>query len=76
MEVTHDGKIVIPTEIQEQLGLLPGTEIELKVFGNVLQLQKKNGSSRGQALVNLMRGKARTNLSTDEIIQFTRHADD
>ena len=26
MEVTHDGKIVIPTEIQEQLGLLPGTE--------------------------------------------------
>ena len=52
MEVTHDGKIVIPTEIQEQLGLLPGTEIELKVFGNVLQLQKKNGSSRGQALVN------------------------
>lgn len=76
MEVTQDGKIEIPLEMQEQLGLLPGTEIELKVVGNALQLQKKKRPGRGQALIDLMRGKATANLTTDEIMQLTRHTDD
>lgn len=76
MEVTHDGKIAIPTELQEQLGLLPGTEIELTVVGDTLQLQKKNRPGRGQALIDLMRGKATANLTTDEIMQLTRHTND
>jgi AbrB family looped-hinge helix DNA binding protein len=76
MEVTSDGKIAIPVEIQEQLGLRPGTEVELKVVGNILQLQKKNHSSRGQLLINWMRGKATANFTTDDIIQLTRHTDD
>jgi AbrB family looped-hinge helix DNA binding protein len=73
MEVTPDGKIAIPTEIQEQLGLLPGTEVELKVVGDILQLQKKHHSGRGQSLIDLMRGKATANLTTDDIMQLTRH---
>ena len=76
MEVTQDGKVAIPTEIQEQLGLLPGTEIELKVIGNALQLQKKHPPGRGQALVDLMRGKATASLNTDAIMQLTRYTDD
>lgn len=75
MEITHDGKIVIPTEVQEQLGLLPGTEVELKVVGDTLQLQKKH-PGRGQSLIDLMRGKATANLTTNEIMQLTRHTDD
>jgi bifunctional DNA-binding transcriptional regulator/antitoxin component of YhaV-PrlF toxin-antitoxin module len=76
MKVTQDGTIAIPTEIQAQLGFLPGTEVELKVVGNTLQLQKKNPPSRGQALVNLMRGTATAPLTTDEIMQLTRQSDD
>ena len=76
MEIPHDGKISISTEIQEQLGLLPGTEIELNVIGNALQLQKKHHPGRGQALVDLMRGKATASLNTDAIMQLIRHIGD
>ncbi|MCY7274943.1 MAG: AbrB/MazE/SpoVT family DNA-binding domain-containing protein [Phormidesmis sp. CAN_BIN44] len=76
MEITPDGKIAIPTGIQEQLGLLPGTEVELRVVGNTLQLQKKEHPSRGQSLIALMRGKATPNSTTDEIMQLTRYADE
>ncbi len=41
MQITQDGKIAIPPDIQEQLGFLSGTEIELKIIGNTLQFQKK-----------------------------------
>ncbi|MFM7450565.1 MAG: hypothetical protein ACKO24_18435 [Leptolyngbyaceae cyanobacterium] len=75
MEVTPDGKIAIPTEIQEQLGLIPGTEIELKVVGNILQLQKKEHPGRGQSFIDLMRGKATASLTTDDTMQLTRHTD-
>ena len=51
-------------------------EIELTVIGNALQLQKKHPPGRGQALVDLMRGKATASLNTDEIMQLTRHTDD
>ncbi len=76
MQVTQDGQIKIPADIQEQLGFLPGTEIELKIIGNTLQLQKKNSPSRGETLINLMRGKATANLSTDEIMEITRPTHD
>lgn len=76
MEITQDGKIQIPMDIQEQLGFLPGTEVELKVIGETLQLQKKQPSSRGQVLIEKMRGKATANLTTDEIMKLTRCADD
>lgn len=76
MEVTQDGKIAIPAEIQEQLGLLPGTEVELQVVGNTLQLQKKQQTGRGQALIDQMRGKATVNLKTDEIMELTRSSHD
>jgi len=72
MEITPDGTIPIPPAIQEQLGLFPGTEIEFLVVGNTLQLQKKPGPSRGQALIARMRGKATAKLSTDDIMQLTR----
>ena len=39
-------------------------------------LQEQETPGRGQALVNLMRGKATVGLSADEIMQLTRHTDD
>lgn len=76
MEITQDGTIAIPPDIQTQLGLLPGTEVELIVVGNTLQLQKKHQPSRGQALIEKLRGRATTHLTTDEIMQLTRQPDD
>lgn len=72
MKVDTDGKITIPPEIQEQLGLLPGTEIQLEVKGNILQICKPEDQNRGIQLVAALRGQATSNLTTDNIMQLTR----
>jgi AbrB family looped-hinge helix DNA binding protein len=72
MKIDTDGKITIPQEIQEQLGLLPGTEIQLEVKGNILQISKLEKLNRGIQWVNTMRGKATSGLTTDDIMQLTR----
>lgn len=72
MQVNTQGQITIPLDIQDQLGLLPGTEVQLEVVGDTLQLRKTSVPSRGRLLVDSIQGKATTQLSTDEIMQLTR----
>lgn len=72
MEINAEGQITIPRDVREQLGLLPGTEIELEVMGDILQLRKKPPSEPGSSLIQMMRGKATSRLRTDEILQLTR----
>lgn len=72
MQVNTQGQITIPPDIRDQLGLLPGTEVQLEVVGDALQLRKKSVPGRGRLLVESIRGKATTQLSTDEIMQLTR----
>ena len=72
MKIDTDGKITIPSDIQEQLGLLPGTEIQLEVKGNILQICKPENQNRGIQWVNTMRGKATSGFKTDDMMQLTR----
>jgi antitoxin component of MazEF toxin-antitoxin module len=41
MQVSVDGTIAIPPDIQQQLGLTPGTEVELEIVGSTLNLKPK-----------------------------------
>ena len=72
MKIDIDGKITIPTDIQNQLGLQPGTEIQLEVVGNTLQIRKPQASNRGKQIIAALRGKATNRLTTNEIMQLTR----
>lgn len=72
MKISDNGQITIPPDIQEQLGLLPGTEIQLEVIGDTLQLRKQPIPNQGTELITAMRGKATRSLTTDEILQLTR----
>jgi antitoxin PrlF len=72
MKIDSEGKITIPPNIREQLSLLPGTEIQLEIIGNTLQIRKQPTPSRGTQLVAAIRGKATNRLRTDEIMQLTR----
>ncbi len=71
-KIDGEGQVAIPPDIREQLGLLPGTEVQLEVVGDALQLRKKSTPSRGAQLVAALRGRATSSLSTDEIMQLTR----
>jgi AbrB family looped-hinge helix DNA binding protein len=74
MKITRDGKVTIPREVRERLGLVPGTEVEWSVRdgGAVLRRCVADGQSPGRALVQHMRGRATVRMGTDEIMELTR----
>jgi len=73
MKITSKGQITIPQEVRERHGMLPGTEVEFIDDGRQVRIVKAKGKrSRGKALVERMRGRAQTRLTTDEILAMTR----
>ena len=75
MQVDERGQITIPPEVRDRLGLATGTEVELEVIGEIIQLRKKSKPSRGKQLIEDLRGKAPFRESTDETMQLTRSND-
>lgn len=75
MRVTSKGQVTIPVEIRERLGLLPNTEVEFEVEGHAVRIRKARGrrkSDRRRSVVEQLRGKAPTGMTTDEIMALTR----
>jgi AbrB family looped-hinge helix DNA binding protein len=73
MRITSKGQVTIPIEIRERLGLLPGTEVEIVVDGGAARIVRaRDGRGRGQTVVERLRGRATSGLSTDEIMALTR----
>jgi AbrB family looped-hinge helix DNA binding protein len=73
VRITSKGQVTIPIEIRERLGLLPGTEVEFKVEGDAARLTRaKHAPGRGRTIVDRLRGRATSGLSTDEIMALTR----
>jgi AbrB family looped-hinge helix DNA binding protein len=76
MKITSKGQVTIPQEVRERLGLLPHTEVEFEVRGDVAVLRKaaKRGR-RGRQILDRMRGSATVAMTTDEIMALTRGGD-
>lgn len=73
MRITTKGQVTIPIEIREALGLLPHTEVEFELMDGWARLRKaEGGNARGREIVEAMRGRADTGLSTEEILALTR----
>ena len=72
MRITSKGQVTIPQDIRERLGLLPHCEVEFELDGDSVRIRKAPGTSRGAALIALMRGTATTRMRTDEIMKLTR----
>ena len=73
MRVTEKGQVTIPIEVREQLGLLPGDEVEFRVEGGAAMLTRGHGTpSRGQRMVNLLLGSGDVEMTTDEVMELTR----
>ena len=72
MRITSKGQVTIPQEIREQFGLLPYCEVEFELDGDSVRVRKARRASRGAAVVERLRGKATTRLTTDEILALTR----
>ena len=74
MRITSKGQVTIPQDIRERAGLLPHTEVEFVYDGKTVQIirAKAKVMSRGDKLVEHMRGRGTIKLTTDEIMAMTR----
>lgn len=73
MKITSKGQVTIPQEIRESMGLLPDTEVEFVVKGNVVQIvRSKRVSSTKSQFLRRMVGSATTKMTTDEIMKLMR----
>lgn len=76
MKITTKGQVTIPQEIRERLGLLPHTEVDFEVHGDVVLLKKASTRTRrGRRIVEHLRGRGSVRMSTDEILALTRGDD-
>ena len=78
MRITTKGQVTIPLDIRHQLGLLPHSEVEFDIVGDSVRMRKKKGgTTRGQRLLEMMRGgpKPIPGMTTDELMALTRGED-
>jgi AbrB family looped-hinge helix DNA binding protein len=76
MRISPKGQITIPVEIRKALALTPDCEVDFEVQGRGVLICRKDRLSRGEAIVQHMRGKGTINITTDELMAMTRGEDD
>ncbi len=72
MRITTKGQVTIPLEVRERLGLLPHTEVEFSVRGDTAVLTKAGTRRKGAMLIDHMRGRIATRLSTENLLELLR----
>jgi len=76
MRITAKGQVTIPQDVRERAGLMPGTDVEFEIEAGIVRLIKatSGGSrqTRGQKLVEGLRGQGDFKLTTDEIVALMR----
>jgi AbrB family looped-hinge helix DNA binding protein len=78
MRITTKGQVTIPQDVRERAGLMPGTDVEFKIEAGIVYLVKATGAAgrktRGQKLVESLRGRGDFRMTTDEVMALMRGA--
>jgi AbrB family looped-hinge helix DNA binding protein len=73
MRITSKGQVTIPQDIRERFGLLPHTEVEFVIEGNVVVIRKaESGNVKAREWVRSYRGSLKVGMTTDELMRLTR----
>lgn len=73
MRVSEKGQVTIPKALRDQLGLGAGSEVAFEISGDTIVVRKRaDAPSRGERLVEQMRGRGDVAMTTDEIMALTR----
>lgn len=70
MRVTSKGQVTIPLEVRRALGIHAGSDVEFRIDEEGVRLVVD--PERAAAEIAQLRGAGRGELSTDEILAFTR----
>ena len=77
MRITSKGQVTIPADIRERAGLLPQTEVEFDMDGEVVRIRRAPAGKQhghGARLVAHLRSRGDVAMSTDVIMALTRDA--
>jgi AbrB family looped-hinge helix DNA binding protein len=73
MRVTEKGQVTIPKELRGALGIGAGTEVEFERRDDTIVVRKtRSQPTRGERLVERLRGRGDVDMTTDEIMALTR----
>jgi antitoxin PrlF len=62
--ITSKGQITIPKKVRDELGLLPGTQVEFEKKGNSFVLRKKSNPQ------HWLKWAGKVNIENDEVDDF------
>lgn len=76
-KITSKGQVTIPKQIRDELGLLPGTEVEfVREAGEIRVRKASGGRKRGKEFIDHLRQSGKNfTMTTDEIMRLTRGED-
>jgi AbrB family looped-hinge helix DNA binding protein len=72
MRVGEKGQVTIPIAFRDALGLLPGSTVEFERRGSELIIHKVSSNVRGEGLVDRLRGRSTSAMTTEELMALTR----
>jgi AbrB family looped-hinge helix DNA binding protein len=73
MKLNSKGQVTIPAELRHRHGFAEGDEVDVVEDGTTLRIvHRTSGETRGARMVNRLRGRATTGLSTDELMDLVR----
>lgn len=75
MRITSTGRVTIPKRIRDRYGMLPGSTVEFVDVGGEVAIRAvpSEGEDRAEWLLSRMRGSAQAGMTTDEVMELTRH---
>jgi len=73
MKLNTKGQVTIPAELRRSHGFVEGDEVEVVADGATLRIVHVGaGATRGERVVQRMRGRASAARSTDELMALLR----
>jgi AbrB family looped-hinge helix DNA binding protein len=72
MRVTEKGQVTIPKNLRDEMGIDAGTEVRFERQADAILVRKVEHPTRGRQIVERLRGRGDTRMTTDEIMALTR----
>ncbi|MGH9093181.1 MAG: AbrB/MazE/SpoVT family DNA-binding domain-containing protein [Acidimicrobiales bacterium] len=73
MRLNSKGQVTIPAPLRERHGLHEGDELDVVEDAGKLRIVRSEGSqSHGERVVQRMRGRATTTMTTDQLLHLLR----
>ena len=73
MKLNSKGQVTIPADLRHRHGFAEGDEVDVVEDGSTLRIVHRTaGETRGERIVNRIRGRATTGPSTDELMDLLR----